>query len=109
MHTHADTEEDRTPEIVPPISPRAPWRVAEVNAQPGFRLQVRFNDGTEGEVNMAALVHSSNAGVFAALRDEMLFRQVRLELGAVTWPGELDLAPDAMYAAMKQIGKWVLI
>jgi hypothetical protein len=58
MHTHADAEEDRTPEIVPPISPRAPWRVAEVNAQPGFRLRVRFNDGTEGEVNMAALMHS---------------------------------------------------
>ena len=55
MHMHADAEEDRTPEIVPPISPRAPWRVAEVNAQPGFRLRVRFNDGTEGEVNMAAL------------------------------------------------------
>ena len=51
----------------------------------------------------------ANAGVFAALRDEMLFRQVRLELGAVTWPGELDLAPDAMYAAIKQTGKWVLI
>jgi hypothetical protein len=109
MHTHADAEEDRTPEIVPPISPQAPWRVAEVKAQPGFRLRVRFNDGTEGEVNMAALVHSPNAGVFATLRDEMLFRQVRLELGAVTWPGELDLAPDAMYAAIRQTGKWVLI
>jgi hypothetical protein len=55
------------------------------------------------------LVHSPNAGVFATLRDEMLFRQVRLELGAVTWPGELDLAPDAMYAAIRQTGKWVLI
>jgi Protein of unknown function (DUF2442) len=109
MHTHADAEEDRTPEIVPPISPQAPWRVAEVKAQPGFRLWVHFNDGTEGEVNMAALVHSPNAGVFAALRDEMLFRQVRLELGAVTWPGEFDLAPDAMYAAIRQTGKWVLI
>ena len=54
MHTHVDAEEDRTPEIAPSISPRAPWRVAEVKAQPGFRLRVRFNDGTEGEVNMAA-------------------------------------------------------
>jgi hypothetical protein len=54
MHTHADAEEDRTPEIVPPISPQAPGRVAQVNAQPGLRVRVRFNDGTEGEVNMAA-------------------------------------------------------
>ncbi|HEX2200843.1 MAG TPA: IS66 family insertion sequence element accessory protein TnpB [Gammaproteobacteria bacterium] len=54
-------------------------------------------------------VPSPNAGVFAALRDEMLFRQVRLELGAVTWPGEIGLAPDAMYAAIRQTGRWALI
>jgi len=69
---------------------------------------VRFNDGTEGDVDMADLVHSSRAGVFAALRDEILFRQVRLEYGAVTWPGDLDLAPDAMYGAIKIYGEWVL-
>lgn len=108
MHTHANAEEDRTPEIVPPITPSAPWRVAEVEAVPEFRLRVRFNDGTKGEVDMAAFIRSANAGVFAALRDETLFRQVRLECGAVIWPGELDLAPDAMYEAIKQTGQWVL-
>ncbi|MGH8515273.1 MAG: DUF2442 domain-containing protein [Gammaproteobacteria bacterium] len=38
----------------------------------------------------------------------MLFRQVRLECGAVTWPGDLDLAPDAMYEVIKVYGEWVL-
>lgn len=108
MHTHANAEEDRTPEIVPPITPTAPWRIRQVEAKPEFRLWVRFNDGTEGDVDMAGLVHSSRAGVFAALRDEMLFRQVRLEYGVVTWPGDLDLAPDAMYEAIKVYGEWVL-
>jgi hypothetical protein len=28
--------------------------------------------------------------------------------GAVTWPGEIDLAPDAMYAAIAAEGKWAL-
>jgi len=79
-----------------------------VEPRPQFRLWVRFNDGTEGDVDMAGLVRSSGAGVFAALRDEMLFRQVRLECGAVTWPGDLDLAPDAMYEAIKVHGEWVV-
>lgn len=108
MHTHATTEEDRTPEIVPPISPRAPWRIAEVGSRPGYRLHVRFNDGTEGTVDMARFLGSSRAGVFSTLRDEALFQQVRLKWGVVTWPGDLDLAPDAMYAAIKQRGEWVL-
>jgi hypothetical protein len=108
MRTHADAEEDRALEVAPPIAPRAPWRVAAVQAQPGYRLRVRFNDGTEGEVHMARLVHSPDAGVFTSLRDEALFRQARVQLGAVTWPGDLDLAPDAMYRAIKEHGEWVL-
>jgi hypothetical protein len=27
-----------------------------------------------------------------------LFAQVFIDYGAVAWPGEIDLAPDAMYA-----------
>jgi hypothetical protein len=34
--------------------------------------------------------------------------QAHLEYGAVTWPGEIDLAPDAMYAEIKEAGTWVL-
>jgi hypothetical protein len=90
------------------VRPLAPWRVADVEALPGFRLRVRFNDGTEGVVEMAEFIVSSGAGVFAALRDEKLFRQVRVVFGVVTWPGELDLAPDAMHRAIKEFGGWVV-
>jgi hypothetical protein len=86
----------------------APWRVASVLALPSYRLRVRFNDGTEGEVDMARFLATSRAGVFAPLRDETLFRRVEICLGAVTWPGEIDLAPDAMYDAIKRDGRWVL-
>jgi hypothetical protein len=90
------------------VPPQAPWRIDEVEVLPGFRLRVRFNDGTEGPVEMAELIMSPGAGVFAALRDEELFQQARNVLGAVTWPGELDLAPDAMHRAVKQFGRWVV-
>jgi hypothetical protein len=36
-------------------------------------------------------------GALAPLRDARFFEQVFIEQGAVAWPGEIDLAPDAMY------------
>jgi hypothetical protein len=36
-----------------------------------------------------------------------LFAQVRLEFGAVVWPGDIDLAPDAMCDAIKTHGRWI--
>jgi hypothetical protein len=108
MQSHADPEEDRAAELTPPVRPGAPWRLASVEALPGFRLRVRFNDGTAGIVELAGLINSEAAGVFAALRDEKVFRQARIAFGAVTWPGELDLAPDAMHRAIKEHGMWIV-
>ena len=44
---------------------------------------------------------------FEPLLDESLFRQVRVDLGAVTWPTGADLAPDAMYDAIRASGEWI--
>lgn len=92
----------------PAVVPRAAWRVAEVEVLPGWRLRVRHNDGVVGTVDVSALVHSDRAGMFAALRDEALFYQVFLDLGAVTWPGEIDLSPYAMHDEIAAHGEWVL-
>jgi hypothetical protein len=108
VRSDADAERDRTAAIVPPIEPRAAWRVAEVCALPGYRLRVRCNDATEGEVDLSRLIGGPDAGVFAALRDETLFSRAHVALGAVTWPGGLDLAPDAMHQAIRERGGWVV-
>ncbi|WP_217430891.1 DUF2442 domain-containing protein [Sphingomonas bacterium] len=79
-----------------------------MEALDGWRLRVRHNDGVTGFVDMAGLVHGAHAGVFAALRDEALFRRVFLDLGAVAWPGEIDLAPDAMHDEIVANGEWIL-
>lgn len=85
-----------------------PWRVVEAQALPNFRLRVRFIDGLEDTVDMAGLIHSPAAGVFAELADPTRFAQVQVVHGAVTWPGDIDLAPDAMHAAIrgKAVGSW---
>lgn len=49
--------------------------------------------GTSGIVDMAALVNSAQAGIFAALKNVQLFQQVSIELGALTWPNGADLDP----------------
>jgi hypothetical protein len=108
MREHADAEEDRPAGLMPPVQPAAPWRVAHVEVLPGLRLHVRFNDGTEGNVELSRFLNSASAGVFTALRDATLFAQARIESGAVTWPGDLDLAPDAMHRAIKARGTWIV-
>ena len=108
MRTQSAAPQESPLAATPPIQPRMPWRVAAVAALPDFRLHVRFVDGTEGTVDLTAFVHSPGAGVFASLADSALFAQVFVEHGAVTWPGEIDLGPDAMYAAIKKAGTWVL-
>ena len=81
------------------------WDVIEVKPVAPLALEVRFADGTCGRVSFE---QSHLTGVFAALKDPCLFMQARVEDGAVTWPGNLDLAPDAMYVQIKQNGHWVL-
>jgi hypothetical protein len=88
------------------VGDSASWRVVEVRPLAGFRLSVRFADGTQGEVDLSALISGSRAGVFARLRDHSVFAQVGIDHGAVTWPGNIDLAPDAMYDAIKANGVW---
>jgi hypothetical protein len=56
---------------------------------------------TRGRFDYSELIHDDDAGVFVALRDISFFNRVEVVDGAVTWPGELDVAPDAMYDRLK--------
>lgn len=88
------------------VNASAPWHVAEVRVLTDYTLAVRFVDGTQGQVDLSRLVVSPNAGIFAPLRDPALFAKAAVEHGVVTWPGELDLAPDAMYDEIRAHGRW---
>ena len=70
-------------------------RPIEVKALPGFRIWLRYDDGTEGEVDLSDL---AGRGVFEAWSDPAIFNAVRLGAhGAIEWGAEIDLCPDAMY------------
>ncbi|MDE0907607.1 MAG: hypothetical protein OSB18_09530 [SAR324 cluster bacterium] len=36
------------------------------------------------------------------------FRRLQVTEGFVSWPGEIDLASDAMYEAIRRNGYWML-
>ena len=81
MRTQSAAPQDSPLAVTPPIQPRMPWRVAAVEALPDSRLHVRFVDGTEGMVDLAPLIHSPGAGVFASIADPELFAQEGRNLG----------------------------
>lgn len=81
------------------------WDVVEVKPVEELGLFVRFADGLEGEVRFTP---EHLTGVFKPLNDPTFFKQVYLDHGAVAWPSQIDLAPDAMYQEIKEKGVAVL-
>ena len=81
------------------------WDVNQVKVVGPLQLEVAFSDGTRGRV---VFEPTHLTGVFASLQNSEFFNQVRINGGAVSWPGDIDLAPDAMHAAIRQSGEWVL-
>lgn len=70
-------------------------RPTQVRAGQNYRLWLRYDDGTEGEVDLSSL---AGRGVFKAWQDAAVFESVKLgPYGEITWGDELDLCPDAIY------------
>ena len=71
------------------------WDVLEVIPEPNYCLFVRFKDGLAGHIK---LERELLTGALAPLLDPEFFNRVYIDYGAVAWPGDIDLAPDAMYS-----------
>ena len=70
-------------------------RPIEVRALPNFRIWLRYDDRTEGEIDLSDL---AGRGVFKAWDDKSFFDSVRLgSHGAIEWGSAIDICPDAMY------------
>ncbi len=77
--------------------------VVSVQALPEFRLRARFDDGTEGIVDVGQMVEFT--GVFEPLRAPEFFAKVsvNVELGTVCWPNNADLDSEVLYAKVDGI------
>lgn len=73
--------------------------VVSVRPLNDFCLEVAFDDGTQGVIDVASELYGP---VFEPLRERALFAKVFVdEFGAVCWPNGADLAPDTMYEQLR--------
>lgn len=68
-------------------------RVAEVVPLDDYKLLLTFDNGEKRICDMSG----SMSGVLSKLKNKGFFKTVKVNMGAVEWPGQLDFCPDAMY------------
>ncbi|GJL55386.1 MAG: hypothetical protein NPIRA02_25180 [Nitrospirales bacterium] len=67
----------------------------EVKPLSGYRLWLRYDDETSGEVDLSDL---AGRGVFKAWDHQGFFTQVRIgPHGEITWSDDIDLCSDSLY------------
>ncbi|MCC6540118.1 MAG: DUF2442 domain-containing protein [Bryobacterales bacterium] len=79
-------------------------KVTRLERLDGFRLGVRFNDGSEGVHDFNSMVREPGSAL-APLRDERYFARVFFEFGAPTWPNGFDIAPEWLRREMEAAGE----
>lgn len=70
----------------------------------GYRLRLRFSDGTEGEHDFSEMVAMPGPMV-APLKSPEFFARAFLQLGTLTWPNGFDLDSIALHDEMKSAGR----
>jgi len=68
--------------------------VTAVQAVPDFRLVLTFSTGERRRFDMRPYLHYP---VFRRLENQAFFDLARVDYGTVTWPGEIDIAPETLY------------
>lgn len=67
----------------------------DVEARKGYRIWLRYADGSTGEIDLSHLV---GQGVFEAWEEAGFFEKVHIAPHrAIAWDDHLELCPDALY------------
>lgn len=70
-------------------------KVTAVRVLEGFRLELAFDDGIRGTVDLSDL---AGKGVFAVWSDRVAFEKVHIGTsGEIAWGDKIDLCPDSLY------------
>ncbi|MFA5139937.1 MAG: DUF2442 domain-containing protein [Elusimicrobiota bacterium] len=71
--------------------------VVEAKHVQGFRVELVFEDGRRGVVDLSS--YPSKGGVFSRLSDPDYFKRVCVnqDLGTICWPDGPDIAPETLY------------
>jgi hypothetical protein len=78
------------------------YDVIEARYLGGYRVWLRFRDGTQGEIDLESRLRGP---VFEPLKDTAFFRQffVHPEAATIVWPNGADIAPETLHEAVRTV------
>ena len=75
-------------------------KATTVEALPGYRLMVSFDDNVAGIIKLESFIQN---GIFAELKNEALFSQVKINGSSISWNDDLEIDANAIYAELKGV------
>ena len=69
-------------------------KVKSVKPLPNYQLLLTFDNGEQRQFDMSSYL---DKGIFADLKDESLFRSVRVIFDTIEWPNGADLCLEVLY------------
>lgn len=73
--------------------------IVKVTPCEDYVLSVVFDNGESGTLDMRQFL---NFGVFRRLKDQDVFRRVRISFDTIEWESGIDLDPEFVYAKCKE-------
>ncbi|MCP5106846.1 MAG: DUF2442 domain-containing protein, partial [bacterium] len=62
-----------------------------------YEIWLKFNDGTEGAVDLGPTITNDHRDIFRELTDPAQFMKFKLDADTIIWENGLDLAPEYLY------------
>ena len=72
--------------------------VTRAKYEGGFRIHLTLNDSLQGTLDLQSWLEGP---VFEPLKDPNYFQRFFVDGGTVVWPNGADIAPEALYEAVK--------
>ena len=75
-------------------------KVATAKPQDNYKIEVYFVNGLHGIFDMTPYLET---GVFKKLKNPSFFNSLRVQYGTLTWPEDIDIAPETIEAEIRRI------
>lgn len=62
-----------------------------------YKIELVFDDGKRGAVNLAQILENDHRKIFKELLDKKKFGEFKVDADTVVWKNGLDLAPEFLY------------